>query len=150
NRFAEQALAENLRSLADKHATAGAAVVIDNATGDVLALAGAATAASANDVNTAWMIRSPGSAMKPFTYLLALQNGSHPGTIVPDVATDFPTETGLYRPNNYNHRFYGPMSLRCALGNSLNVGAIRALELAGGPAELQHAMLRAGITTLDQ
>jgi penicillin-binding protein 1C len=149
NRFAERALAENLRELTGKKATAGAAVVIDNATGDVLVLAGAATASYATDVNTAWMIRSPGSAMKPFTYLLALQKGHHPGTIVPDVPTDFPTPTGSYRPNNYNHRFYGPVSLRFALGNSLNVGAIRALELAGGPEALQRAMMRAGITTLD-
>ncbi len=150
NRFAERAILENLRELTGKNATAGAAVVLDNATGDVLALAGAATESSAADVNTAWMIRSPGSAMKPFTYLLALQKGCHPGTIVPDVPTDFPTSTGSYRPNNYNHRFYGPVSLRFALGNSLNVGAIRALELAGGPEALQRAMLRAGITTLDQ
>lgn len=149
NQFAERAIAENLRELIGRHATAGAAVVLDNATGDVLALAGAATEAYATDVNTAWMIRSPGSAMKPFTYLLALQAGAHPGTIVPDVPTDFPTPTGSYRPNNYNHRFYGPVSLRFALGNSLNVGAIRALELAGGPDALQRAMLRAGITTLD-
>ncbi|HEV7404684.1 MAG TPA: transglycosylase domain-containing protein [Chthoniobacteraceae bacterium] len=150
NRFAERAIAENLHELAGKNATAGAAVVLDNVTGDVLALAGAATEAYATDVNTAWMIRSPGSAMKPFTYLLALEKGNHPGTIVPDVPTDFPTSTGSYRPNNYNHRFYGPVSLRFALGNSLNVGAIRALELAGGPEALQRAMLRAGITTLDQ
>lgn len=150
NRFAERAILENLRELTGKNATAGAAVVLDNATGDVLALAGAATERYAADVNTAWMIRSPGSAMKPFTYLLALQKGYHPGTIVPDVPTDFPTSTGSYRPNNYNHRFYGPVSLRFALGNSLNVGAIRALELAGGPEALQRAMLRAGITTLDQ
>jgi penicillin-binding protein 1C len=149
NRFAERVLAENLRQLTGKNATAGAAVVLENATGDVLALAGAATATYASDVNTAWMIRSPGSAMKPFTYLLALQKGHHPGTIVPDVPTDFPTPTGSYRPNNYNHRFYGPVSLRFALGNSLNVGAIRALELAGGPEALQRAMTRAGITTLD-
>lgn len=149
NRFAEHAIAENLRELSGKNATAGAAVVLDNATGDVLALAGAATASYATDVNTAWMIRSPGSAIKPFTYLLALQKGHHPGTIVPDVPTDFATTTGSYRPNNYNHRFYGPVSLRFALGNSLNVGAIRALELAGGPEALQRAMLRAGITTLD-
>ena len=144
NRFAERALAENIRRIADKHVTGGAAVVIDNATGDVLALAGC------GDENCgAWMVRSPGSAMKPFTYLLALENGANPCTIVPDVPTEFATPDGIYRPNNYNHRFYGPVSLRFALGNSLNVAAIRTLEIAGGPEVLQRAMRNAGITTLD-
>ena len=144
NRFAERALSENIRSLADRHVTAGAAVVLDNATGDVLALAGCG-----DENNGAWMVRSPGSAMKPFTYLLAIENGANPCTVVPDVPTDFATPDGIYRPNNYNHRFYGPVSLRFALGNSLNVAAIRALELAGGPDALQRAMRSAGITTLD-
>jgi penicillin-binding protein 1C len=151
NRRAEQAIGENLRLLTDKHATAGAVVVIDNPTGEVLALACAASEAdrSAADVNGAWMIRSPGSAMKPFTYLLALERGANPCTVVPDVPTDFPTPDGVYRPNNYNHRFYGPVSLRFALGNSLNVSAIRVLEMAGGPEALQHLMGEAGVTTLD-
>ena len=151
NRSAERALTENVRRIADKHATGGAAVVIDNATGEVLALAGAGDyfEAGAGQVNGAWMVRSPGSAMKPFTYLLAIENGANPCTVVPDVPTEFATPDGIYRPNNYNHRFHGPVSLRFALGNSLNVAAIRALELAGGPDALQRAMRSAGITTLD-
>ena len=144
NRFAERALAENIRGLADKHVTGGAAVVIDNATGDVLVLAG-----FGDENNGAWMVRSPGSAMKPLTYLLALENGANPCTVVPDVPANFATPDGIYRPNNYNHRFYGPVSLRFALGNSLNVAAIRALEIAGGPEVLQRAMRNVGITTLD-
>ncbi len=151
NRFAQGVLTANLRTLADKHATSGSVVIVENRTGDVLALTGPEGyfEAGTGQVNGAWSIRSPGSAMKPFTYLLALQRGAHPGTVVPDVPSAFPTATGLYRPNNYNHRFYGPVGLRFALGNSLNVGAIRALEMAGGPEALQHAMRSAGITTLD-
>jgi penicillin-binding protein 1C len=87
--------------------------------------------------------------VKPFTYALALERGANPSTVVPDVPTDFATETGLYRPNNYNHRFYGPVSLRLALGNSLNIGAIRTLQLAGGPAVLHRRLCDLGITTLD-
>ena len=151
NRFVEQCLAENLAKIADKNAGGGAAVVLDNATGDVLALAGAGDyfQAGAGQINGAWMVRSPGSAVKPFTYLLALERGAEPATIVADVPTSFTTPDGLYRPNNYNHRFHGPVSLRCALGNSLNVAAIRTLELAGGPAELHRALRQCGITTLD-
>jgi penicillin-binding protein 1C len=85
NHFAARALNDNLRRIADKHATAGAVVVIDNPTGDVLALAGSGDyfEAGAGQVNGAWMVRSPGSAVKPFTYLLALEAGAHPGTVVP-------------------------------------------------------------------
>ncbi len=149
NRFAETCLTENLQRLTDKQASGAAAVVLDNATGEVLAMAGSGNyfQAGAGQINGAWMVRSPGSAMKPFTYLLALQKGCQPCTLVPDVPTEFSTSTGLYRPNNYNHRFYGPVSLRFALGNSLNVAAVRTLELAGGPAALHAAMRQAGITT---
>jgi penicillin-binding protein 1C len=100
-------------------------------------------------VNGAWIVRSPGSAVKPFAYLLALERGANPGTVVPDVPTDFPTESGLYRPSNYNHRFHGPVSLRFALGNSLNVAAIRALQLGGGPEALHRRLLDLGVSTLD-
>jgi penicillin-binding protein 1C len=143
NRFAERTLAENLQRLIDKHATSGAVVVIDNRSGEVLALAGS------GETNGAWMPRSSGSTLKPFTYLLALEQDAHPCTVVPDVPTSFATPTGSYRPNNYNHRFHGPVTLRFALGNSLNVAAIRVLELAGGPPALHRALRDVGITTLD-
>jgi penicillin-binding protein 1C len=151
NRYIEAGLADQLARIKDKHATSGAVVVIDNATGDVLALAGSGDyfRAGAGQINGAWSARSPGSAVKPFTYLLALERGANPCTVVADVPTDFVTSTGIYSPNNYNHRFYGPVSLRFALGNSLNVASIRTLELAGG-AEMLHRKLRdLGITTLD-
>jgi penicillin-binding protein 1C len=146
----ERLLAEQLARIAEKNATSGAVVVIDNRTADVLALAGSRDyfGAGAGQVNGAWITRSPGSAVKPFTYLLALERGANPSTVVADVPTDFPTSTGLYRPNNYNRRFHGPVSLRFALGNSLNIGAIHALGLAGGPERLHRALRTVGITTL--
>ncbi len=144
NRFVTSVLEENLRALADRNATGGAVVAIENPTGDVLALACVGT----GEVNGAWRPRSPGSAMKPFTYALALAAGSEPATVIPDVPTRFATPTGIYAPNNYNYRFYGPVSLRFALANSLNVGAIRALELGGGPGALHRTMKDLGITTL--
>jgi len=149
-RRVEQALAAQLAQLSAHNASGAAAVVLHNPTGEVLALAGSGDyfAAGAGQVNGAWIARSPGSALKPFTYLLAIEHGANPGTVVADVPTTFVTPTGLYRPNNYNHRFHGPVSLRQALGNSLNVAAIRALELAGGPEPLLRLVRDLGLTTL--
>jgi penicillin-binding protein 1C len=152
NRVVEARLNEQLKLIARHHATSAAAVVIHNATGDVIAMAAASDErfeAGSGQMNGAWITRSPGSALKPFTYLLALERGANPCTVVADVPTDFPTPTGLYRPNNYNHRYHGPVSLRHALGNSLNVAAIRALELGGGPEALHRRLVELGMTTLD-
>ena len=150
NRRGAEILNVQLAKIADKNASSAAMVVIDNPTGEVLALAGSGNYFEAGDgqINGAWSARSPGSAVKPFAYILALEAGAFPGTVVADVPTDFQTSTGLYSPNNYNHRFYGPVSLRFALGNSLNVAAIRVLGLGGGPSELHRLLGALGITTL--
>jgi penicillin-binding protein 1C len=150
NQWIDQVIARQLQALQDKHVTAAAAVVIENATAKVLALCGSGNYfdPGAGQINGTWSARSAGSALKPFTYVRALEKGAFPGTVVPDVPTDFPTETGLYHPNNYNHRFYGPVTLRFALANSLNVAAIKVLEQEGGPEVLYNALTNAGITTL--
>ncbi len=152
NTFAEHLLAENLSHLTDQQAAAAAVVVLHVPSGEVRALAASGNFFDprSDSINGAWSVRSPGSALKPFTYLLALERGAHTGTVVADVPTSFPTPTGVYTPNNYNRRFHGPVSLRTALGNSLNVAAIRTLQIAGGPEALQRTLLQCGITTLHQ
>ena len=152
NRRVEMALNRQLARLKAHNASGAAAVVLHNPTGEVLALAGSGDyfAAGAGQVNGAWIARSPGSAVKPFTYLLALEQGANPGSIVADVPASFATPTGEYRPDNYNHRFHGPVSLRHALGNSLNVAAVRTLELSGGCGPLHHLLRELGLTTLDR
>src|ERR1700740_3485941 len=151
NRWIDDVIARQLQRLVDKHVAAAAAVVIDNSTGEVLALSGSGDyfEPGTGQINGAWNARSAGSALKPFTYIRALEQGAFPGTVVADVPTDFPTETGLYHPNNYNHRFYGPVTLRFALANSLNVAAIKVLEQEGGPDTLYSTLQRAGITSLE-
>jgi penicillin-binding protein 1C len=151
NQWIEQLIARQLQSLADKNVTAAAAVVIHNSTGEVFALSGSGDyfEPGIGQINGAWSARSAGSALKPFTYISALERGAFPGTVIADVPTDFPTETGLYHPNNYNHRFYGPVTLRFALANSLNVATIKVLEGVGGPETLYSALQRAGINTLE-
>lgn len=148
----EAIIANRLEGLRDKHVEHAAAVVIENQTGRVLALAGSRDffADHGGQINGAWAPHSPGSALKPFTYALAFERGFTPASIVADLPVEFQTNTGLYRPENYDHRFYGPMTLRYALGNSLNISAVRVLRDAGGAARLQDLLQSAGLTTLTE
>ena len=152
NRFAESALRQHLSRLRAQRVSNGAIVVLDNRTGDVLALVGSGNyfAPAAGQVNGAWAPRSPGSALKPFTYLLALERGSTPATVVADVPTEFATATGLFAPVNYNRHCYGPMRYRLALANSLNISAVKVLASIGGPEPLQHLLQQCGLSTLDR
>src|SRR5262249_40047516 len=142
NRLAETVLREHLATVQGQHVSNGALVILDNRTGEVLGLVGSEDYFSprAGQVNAAWGPRSPGSALKPFTYLLALQRGATPATIVDDVPTEFVTATGLFAPVNYNRHCYGPVRYRVALANSLNISAVKVLESIGGPEPLQRLL----------
>ena len=152
NRFVESAVQDQLARLRAKNVRDAAAVVIDNASGDVLALVGSQNyfAPGTGQVNGAWARRSAGSTLKPFTYLLALERGATPATIVADVPVTFPTPTGIFRPDNYSHRCYGPLRYRIALANSLNIPAVRVLASIGGAATLQQRLQAWGLTTLEK
>lgn len=105
----------------------GAALVIENTTGNVLALVGTVdfTRIPGGQINAALTPRSPGSALKPFLYLLALDGG----LIVPEtILRDTPILDSDYRPANFDHRFHGAVTARHALVASLNVPAVRLLK----------------------
>ena len=150
NRFAERTLDQHLARLRAQRVSNGAVVILENRTGNVLALVGSENyfAPAAGQVNGAWAPRSAGSTFKPFTYLLGLERGATPATVVADVPTDFSTPTGLFSPANYNHHCYGPMRYRLALANSLNIPAVKVLASVGGPAALQQRLQACGLTTL--
>ncbi|HEX9046263.1 MAG TPA: penicillin-binding protein 1C [Verrucomicrobiae bacterium] len=152
NRFAEQILQSHLNGLQSQHVTDGAIVVLDNRTGEVLSLVGSGDyfSTAAGQVNGVWAPRSPGSALKPFTYLLAFEQGATPATVVADVPTEFATATGLFAPVNYNRHAYGPMRYRLALANSLNISAIKVLASIGGPEPLERLLQQCGLSTLRQ
>ena len=123
-----------LRALAERDVTQAAVLVVDNATGDVLAYTGSADFfderhAGQNDGVRAH--RQPGSALKPFVYGLALSDGLTPATILPDLPQHFATPTGDYSPQNYDRRVHGPVRLRAALANSYNVPAVGVVERLG-------------------
>ena len=150
NRVVERAIRHQLGMLRGQNVNDGAAVVIENRTGDVLALVGSGDyfGMRAGQVNGAWAPRSAGSTLKPFTYLLAFEHGATPASIVDDLPAAFATSTGVFAPENYNHRCYGPMRHRMALANSLNISAVKVLQSAGGAGALQQRLQMLGLTTL--
>jgi penicillin-binding protein 1C len=150
NRFVGRTLHARLARLRDQHVRQGAVVVLENRTGDVLALVGSDDffSPAGGQVNGAWAARSAGSTLKPFTYLLAFERGAHPGSVVADLPVEFPTPTGVFAPVNYNRRCYGPMRYRLALANSLNIAAVKVLVSIGGPAVLRERLHQWGLTSL--
>jgi penicillin-binding protein 1C len=111
----------------------GAAVVLDNETGEVLAWVGSPDfwADTAGQVDMVLSPRQPGSALKPFLYALAFDHGYTPASILPDVAKVYQTSTGPYAPRNYDRRFHGPVRAREALASSYNLPAVELAERLG-------------------
>lgn len=127
-------LRNHVKLLSGRGITNGAAVVLDNATGDVLAMAGSVDffdAAHDGQVNGALALRQPGSTMKPFTYALALESGLTAASLIEDTPVQFPTEGGFYLPKNYDRRYHGPVRMRGALACSYNIPAVAVLAKLG-------------------
>jgi penicillin-binding protein 1C len=111
----------------------GAIVVIDNRSGHVLARVGSADYFAnerAGAVEMTNALRSPGSALKPFIYALAFENGiAHPETMVDDRRTRY----GIYAPENFDLTYQGQVSARVALQMSLNIPAVALLNEVSPP-----------------
>jgi 1A family penicillin-binding protein len=134
-------------------------VATDPKTGEILVMVGSRdyfdTEIDGN-FNIAIAERQPGSSFKPFVYAAAFKKGYTPETVVFDLKTQFSTncepdnftsEDGCYSPENYDHKFRGPVNLRDSLAQSLNIPAVKVLYLAGIPQSLKLAR-DLGITTL--
>ncbi|PXA97276.1 penicillin-binding protein 1C [Nostoc sp. 3335mG] len=132
-RAAILALRRQLQGLGGSRARDGAVVVVDNRSGDVLAMVGGIGGAStAPAVNGATAYRQAGSTLKPFLYAQALERGYlTAASILDDSPVQLDTASGLYVPQNYDKGFKGPVSARVALAGSLNVPAVRTLILVG-------------------
>jgi membrane carboxypeptidase/penicillin-binding protein PbpC len=104
----------------------------------------------AGQVNVATSARQPGSSIKPLVFLSGFEHGLNPATLVDDQPTSFSAPAGQppYRPENYEQKYYGRIQLREALGNSLNIPAVKVLKFTGVPA-FQDLARRLGITSLD-
>lgn len=142
-RFAVQTLRQHLRELRGRQVEDGAIVVLDNASGEVLAWVGSSGELSAApEVDGVLALRQPGSTLKPFLYAQAIaERRITAASLLEDSSAQIPTAGGLYIPQNYDRQFKGLVSARTALAASLNVPAVRTLVMVSPDAF--HRQLRA-------
>lgn len=149
--LAEEIAQKHIAELSERGATNAALVAMEPDTGQVLAMLGSVDFYDHNmggQVNVATRLRQPGSAIKPFTYLAALERGWTAGTMLMDVEQSFPDGANPpYEPTNYDHKEWGPISLRTALACSRNIPAVFTLHEIGVPALLEVTS-RLGIRSL--
>lgn len=146
------AVREQMRVLKDKNVTDAAVVVMRTKTGEIVAYVGngGAGATSAAQIDGVKMRRQAGSTLKPFVYGTAFDLGVlRVNSLVEDSPEDMAVGGGgIYSPKNYDHEFHGFVSAGEALGSSLNVPAVRTLELANEARVLSN-MSRLGFTRLE-
>ncbi len=125
-----------------------AVVVVDNGTGEVVAVAGGASPIPIGGFNRATQARrQPGSSFKPYVYAAALQRGRSPLDVVNDAPLSLPAGGGrTWSPKNYGGGFAGPMTLRRALASSSNTVAVR-LALEAGPETVASMAADLGVRT---
>ena len=139
-RAATEILRRHLLALTQRNVQDGAVLVVENATGNVLAYVGSSgELSSARFVDGVRARRQAGSTLKPFLYGLALdQRLLTPASLLKDLPLNVPVVGGLYRPQNYDRAFTGVVTVRTALAASLNIPAVRTLELVGTDAFVQQ------------
>jgi penicillin-binding protein 1C len=132
-RFVIDTLHRQIVDVRDRRVDDGAAVVVENATGEVWAyVGGASDLSNAPDFDAIRAPRQPGSTLKPFLYALALdQHLLTAASLIEDTPLELPEQRGIYRPLDYDRQFRGLVSMRTALASSLNVPAVRTTDMVG-------------------
>lgn len=144
-------LDRTLADLAERGVSDGAVLVVDHSTDEILAWVngGGLSEREGEHIDMVLAPRQPGSTLKPFVYALALERGWTAATILEDSPLVDPVGHGLHSYRNYSRSFYGPVRLREALGNSLNIPAVRAVKYVG-PDALLERLQRLGFSSLDR
>ncbi|MCL5036501.1 MAG: penicillin-binding protein 1C [Chloroflexi bacterium] len=148
----EALLEDQLLQVKDKGVTNSAVLVMDNATGEILAMVGSADYFSKErdgQVNACLSLRQPGSAMKPFTYALALESGYTPADLLPDIPLPGTGDRQGYSPKNYDETYHGPVRFREALACSFNVASVNLLDTLGTQ-RLLALLQKAGFSHLER
>ncbi len=155
--LAEKVVEDGARSNEELYKGENAALVTQDAkTGQILALVGSRNYFDDKidgNFNVATQgLRQPGSAIKPFAYLTAFIKGYTPEAVIFDLETEFNTtddENDSYKPQNYDEKFRGPVTMKEGLAQSINVPSVKTLYLAGLDEMLKNAK-KMGITTLTE
>lgn len=146
-KYTQQVLQNQVQNLRGDGATNGAVVVEDPTTGQIKALVGSVDWNNPyfGKINMAISPRQPGSSFKPIYYSAALEEHViTPATILQDRPTTFGTN---YHPRDYDGKYRGPVTVRRALANSLNIPSVEVMQMLGVPNAIEMAD-RLGITTL--
>ncbi len=149
---AEQIIRQHVAKLATDNIHNAALVAMQPGTGEILAMVGSANYFDPSidgQVNMATAERQPGSTFKPITYAGAFMKGWSPGTVLLDYYTVFKDRLGRpYTPHDFEPGWRGPVTVRSALANSMNVPAVKTMEFVGvkNAINLAHKM---GITTIN-
>jgi len=132
-RYALESLQHHILAVASQNVRDGALLAVENQTGDVLAYVGnPGVISSARFVDGVRALRQAGSTLKPFLYGVAFDRRIlTPSSLIDDSALDIPVPGGVYRPRNYDDEFHGLVTARTALASSLNVPAVKTLNLVG-------------------
>lgn len=144
-------LHRHILAVQERNVRDGAVLVVENATGNVLAYVGSSgDLSSARYVDGVQARRQAGSTLKPFLYGLALdQRLLTPASVLKDLPLNVSVVGGLYRPQNYDEVFTGLVTVRTALAASLNIPAVRTLALIGADVFVQQ-LRRLGFTGMTQ
>lgn len=149
---AQKIVTEEIDKVKHLKITNGAAVVMDVTNGQILSMVGSrgwSDPAIDGKFNVTTAPRQPGSTIKPITYLTGLRKGYSAATLLMDTKTSFPGgDKPEYVPENYDGKYRGPVLVREALANSLNVPAVKMLSLVGIKDMLQTAY-DMGLSTLE-
>jgi len=130
----QEILDQTLADIGDRGPIDGAVLIVNHQSDEILAWVnggGMSTALPGAWIDTVTTPRQPGSTLKPFLYGLALERGWTASTIINDSPLARPIGAGIHPFRNYSRRYYGPLRLREALGNSLNVPAVRTVQAIG-------------------
>lgn len=132
--------------LKGRNVSSGAILVADHRTGEVLAWV---VSGGYGDIDGILSKRQPGSTLKPFLYAKALEKGWTAATMIDDAPLADNIGHGLHSYHNYSHRYHGNITLRRALGNSLNIPAVRTLQYVGEKEYLSF-LRDVGLVSLDK
>jgi penicillin-binding protein 1A len=123
-----------------------AVVAIDAATGGIRTLLGGRNFEENKFNRVTMALRQPGSAFKPFVYTAAIEHGYSPASVILDQPITLLTPEGEWRPENYDHVFNGPVTIRRAVALSINIVAIQVL-MEVGPELVVECARRMGLTS---